>query len=104
MATPIRLEIPQNCAQFLGGVVVVLRDCELEALFKPGLRFRFSVETEEGFPEENARHHPLRFFRGAGNQMFERIGRLVFRQQGLGETETKKLVVRLAGNKRSKVS
>lgn len=74
----------------------------VDSQFQRGLQHRScvrqSIELKKDFSEKNARHHPVRFFRGAKFEMQDGIAGSALRLQSLCQGEAKKLVVRLTSN------
>lgn len=82
---------------------MVLLHGKLERFLEPGAGIAAPVETDESLAEEDARHHPIRLFPGAGGKVINRLGRPTFGQQGLGQAETEEFVLRLPLHERGEL-
>lgn len=96
------LEVVEQGAEFAFGVFVLLVDGEAEGVLKLEAGFGFSAEFEVKFPEEDARHHPVGFLVDAEFVVLDGVDIAELGDEGLGEAEPEKFVVRLAGDQGGK--
>lgn len=89
MMMPSLRQIGEERTQFTLRVLMMLVDGEVQGGFEKRLGLRAASELQEKLAEENARHHPVRFFGDACLEVRHGLGTAVFRDERLGEAETK---------------
>ena len=74
---------------------MVLLYSEFKRFFEPRPGFGAAIENEQGFAEQNTRHHPVGLLSRAPGQVLDGLGGVALVQERLREAEAKQLVVGL---------
>jgi hypothetical protein len=95
-------QLVEQRAQFAFWFLVLLVHGEAQRFLELESGFGTAAEFEIKFPEENTRHHPIRFLLDAKLVVFDGVEVAVFCDERLREAEPEQLIVRLAFNECSK--